>query len=208
MRERALGLLRRPIEILETDLIEWDASRAVPEPKVRPGTEIVRLGPDSADENWRQRVPSSRHGAITWSQARADTAFLAFVDGHFAGWMWLGRNSCRYPGSGLKIRLAPDEAYSYGLWVDEQYRPYGVAAALIARLLRDAQADRGVSRVYGWVDRRNRESDIVLRMVFGFKQAQRIKRIQVLRRWGRQLPFSAHPRSGPLSLVGRHSGRP
>jgi GNAT superfamily N-acetyltransferase len=205
-RRLRLSWLRMPaqlIEILDTDLLEWDADREIPE--ARGPAEIMRIEPDGTDE-WREVIPPSRHGAIVWSRRRGDVAYVAVLDGNFAGWFWLSRSPYRrYPGSGLKVRLAPDEAYAYGLSVDEQYRPQGVAVSLIARELSDAQNDPAINRVYGWVDRRNRQSDVILRMVFGFKQAQRIRRLRLLRRWGFQVPFSARPPRGPLSRTGRHS---
>jgi hypothetical protein len=45
----------------------------------------------------------------------------------------------------------------------------------------------------------------MLRVVFGFKQAQRIKRLNFMRRWGCQLPLSARPAYGPFSRAGRHN---
>jgi RimJ/RimL family protein N-acetyltransferase len=68
-----------------------------------------------------------------------------------------------------------------------------------------ARADPGVTRVYGWVDTRNRESQMLLRLL-GFKDVQRVKRVHVARRLGHQLPRSDKPRFGPLSARGRHSG--
>jgi hypothetical protein len=75
----------------------------------------------------------------------------------------------------------------------------------MARVLSDVKNDPGITRVYGWVDRRNRPSDVMLRVVFGFKQAQRIKRLNFMRRWGCQLPLSARPAYGPFSRAGRHN---
>jgi GNAT superfamily N-acetyltransferase len=194
----------RVFEILDTDMLEWDAGAGIPESS-RSDTEVMRIEPDGKEE-WRELVPRPRHNAIDWSLTRADVAYVAFVGGRFAGWVWLSRSPYRrYPGSGLKVRLAPDEAYTYGLWVDAPYRPRGVAVSLMARVLSDVKNDPGITRVYGWVDRRNRPSDVMLRVVFGFKQAQRIKRLNFMRRWGCQLPLSARPAYGPFSRAGRHN---
>jgi RimJ/RimL family protein N-acetyltransferase len=107
----------------------------------------------------------------------------------------------------LRIRLAADEAYAYALWVKPELRPAGIATVVMAALLEEAQTDTSLSRVYGWVDRPNRQSAVLLRMVFGFTQVQSIKRLHLARRFGRQLPFSAEPSFGPLSRRGRHAER-
>jgi hypothetical protein len=129
---------------------------------------------------------------------------VATVDDRFAGWMWLSRTSHRDPWSGLHIRLAPDEAYAYAMRAEKADRHLGIAAVLVSRLLSDVRGDRAISRVYGWVDRRNRESQTLLRMMFGFKQVQRVRRLRTLR-IGWQVPWSDDPKFGPVSRVGRHS---
>jgi RimJ/RimL family protein N-acetyltransferase len=103
------------------------------------------------------------------------------------------------PWSGLRIRLVPDEAYSYALWVEPEYRPGGVAAALVAAMLAGVQAETSIRVVYGWIDEHNRESQTLLRLIFGFSQVQRVKRVHVLRRVGWKLPRSDDPPLGPLS---------
>jgi hypothetical protein len=72
-------------------------------------------------------------------------------------------------------------------------------------MLADVRDEGGVSRVYGWVDVRNRESLVLLRVVFGFRRVQTAKRAHLLRRIGWQVRGSEQPDFGPLSRVGRHS---
>jgi hypothetical protein len=67
------------------------------------------------------------------------------------------------------------------------------------------QNDSALSRVYGWVDQRNREAQVLYRMMFGFTQVQRVRRVHLLRRVGFQLPGSDDPKFGPVSRAGRHS---
>ena len=63
--------------------------------------------------------------------------------------------------------------------------------------------DGSLVRVYGWVDTRNRESQMLLRLL-GFSQMQHLKRLHVLHRVGRPVPRSTTPAFGPLSRAGRH----
>jgi hypothetical protein len=46
---------------------------------------------------------------------------------------------------------------------------------------------------------------MLLRLVFGFSQLQRVRRVHILRRLGFKLPHSDDPAFGPLSATGRHS---
>jgi hypothetical protein len=78
----------------------------------------------------------------------------------------------------------------------------------MAATLRDVQRDPAVARVYGWVDDGNRESQTLLRLVFGFAQVQRLRRLHVLRRFGWKVPGSDDPPFGPLSKAGRHTASP
>ena len=83
-------------------------------------------------------------------------------------------------------------------------RELGIAGVLMSRLLSDARGDRAISRVYGWVDRRNREMQLMLRMMYGFTQVQGVWRASAPR-LGWQVPWSDNPKFGPVSRVGRHS---
>ena len=73
------------------------------------------------------------------------------------------------------------------------------------RMLADVYNDPALARVYAWVDKRNRESQMLLRLL-GFKDVQEVTRVRVLGRYGRRLPRSDTPRFGPVSLEGRHRG--
>ncbi len=199
-----VDLLKRVFEVVETDVLERDANAAIPHVMQPRSAGVDRIDPRQSD-TWQAVVPRSSHRAVAAFRRRSDTGYLAVANGEFAGWIWVSRRTHRDPWSGLRIRLGPDEAYSYALWVPEKFRPDGVAAALVAQLLSDIRADPGISRVYGWVDRRNRESALLLRMVFGFKLTQTLRRVHVLRRVGGQVPFSARPPYGPMSRRGRHS---
>lgn len=196
--------LKRVFEVVRTDVLEWDAGGAIPQIGRPVSKDVVRIDPRLSDA-WRTIVPRSSHRAVAAFRRRADIGYLAVADGEFAGWVWLSRTSHRDPWSGLRIRLAPDEAYSYALSVPEKFRPEGVAAALMAHLLSDVRADSKVTRVYGWVDRRNRQSAVLLRMIFGFRPIQTLIRVHLVRRLGAQVPFTARPPYGPMSRRGRHA---
>jgi len=183
-------------------MVMRDASRPLREPRVGGEVRIQRCSAAEGD-SWESLVPPHRRGNVQTFLARGDAGYLAGVDGRLAGWIWLSRVTHRDPWSGLRIRLGPDEAYAYALWVDPEHRPKGVAAALVVSLLREVRDDPTLTRVYGWVDKRNRESQVLLRLL-GFVQVQHVKRVHVLHRIGRQLPRSDRPRFGPLSAAGRH----
>jgi len=192
--------LGRIAEVVATDLLVRDAAHPVRPRLARVALEVRPL------TGWAQRdlVPRERHSRVRTFLLRDDEGFVGLVDGRFAGWVWLSRASHRDPYSGLRIRLAPDEAYAYALWVAPGDRPHGVAAVLMTAMLTAVAEDPSLSRVYGWVDQRNRESQVLLRLL-GFKRVQEVRRFHLLHRFGRALPASARPPFGPLSRDGRHN---
>lgn len=184
------------------DVLEWRSSTEIPSPSQAEGVTIRRLSPE--DLGARDVLPKSRSKPVDSFLARGDQGYVATVGDRFAGWVWVSRVSHRDPWSGLHIRIARDEAYAYAMRVEKADRELGVAGVLMSRLLSDARSDRHLSRVYGWVDRRNREMQLMLRMMYGFAQVQRVWRASAPRiRW--QVPWSDNPRFGPVSRVGRHS---
>lgn len=202
-RIRSKANLGRLFEIVGTDVLVWDATRAPYGPRARVAIQIRKVS-GAAGDDLRDVVPQRRWSDVAVFQARGDIGFVASVDDRFAGWIWLSRVSHRDPWSGLHIQLAADEGYAYALWVAPEHRPNAVAAVLFAQMLRHVRDDPSLTRVYGWVDKRNRESQALLRY-FGFVQVQEVKRVHLLHRLGRQLPGSDKPPFGPLSANGRHS---
>jgi GNAT superfamily N-acetyltransferase len=195
--ERAL-----PFGVLPVDVFEWRSSNEIPSPTETQDVSIRRLSPE--DLGARDVLPENQFKAVDSFLARGDRGYVATVGDRFAGWVWLSRVSHRDPSSGLHIRLAPDEAYAYAMTVEKAHRQQGIAGVLMARLLSDVRGDPTVSRVYGWVDRRNRKMQFMLRMMFGFTQIQRVWRANLVR-IGWQVPGSDNPKFGPVSRVGRHS---
>jgi GNAT superfamily N-acetyltransferase len=204
LAELALAGVRRVVDLADSDVLEWKRGKPIPRVKPREDVAVVRFDERSQDA-WLEVIPPYRQKPLAGFQSRGDVGYIALVDGEFAGWLWISRVTFRDPWSGLRVRLAPDEAYSHSFYVAEAFRPKGVASVLVARMLADVKADPGIASVYCWVDRRNRKSAFVLQMGFGFSGVQKIKRLHILRRWGGQVPFSAQPRSGPMSRVGRHT---
>lgn len=82
----------------------------------------------------------------TWSEqaatAEARSAFVAEDEGR-----WLGVVACH-------LRVAPTEAQLYSMWVAPEARGTGIARALI-RAVAEWAAERGVERVYLFVQERN-----------------------------------------------------
>ena len=184
------------------DVLEWRSSSEIPSPSEADGVAIRRLSPE--DPGAREVLPKSRSEVVDSFFARGDEGYVATVGDRFAGWVWLSRVSHRDPWSGLRIRIARDEAYAYAMWVEEADRDLGIAGVLMSRLLSDVRSNRAISRVYGWVDHRNREMQLMLRMMYGFTQVQSVWRASAPR-IGWQVPWSDKPKFGPVSRVGRHS---
>jgi RimJ/RimL family protein N-acetyltransferase len=201
--ERVAQFRRRLFEVVPIDVIEREVDKQLPKLNPIPGAEIRRVTP-TQPAGWRELLPKSHWRTVEGFLARGDHGYLATIDGTFAGRIWVSRVSHRDPWSGLHIRLAPDEAYTYAMLVEVPYRRLGVAAAVVAAMLSDLREERTAKRVYGWVDSRNRESQALLRIVFGFTQVQTVKRLH-LPRLGWQVPGSDKPRFGPVSRVGHHS---
>jgi len=199
---RLAELGRRLFEVVPVDVLEWRSSNEIPSPTEAEGVAIRRLSRE--DPGAREVLPNDRSKVVRSFLARGDQGYVATVGDRFAGWVWLSRVSHRDPWSGLHIRIAPDEAYAYAMSIGEAHRQLGIAGVLMSRLLSDVRRDRGISRVYGWVDCRNRRMQVLLRMMYGFTQVQRVRRAH-LPRMGWQVPWSDDPKFGPVSRVGRHS---
>ena len=191
-----------PVEVLPVDVLEWRSSTEIPSPTEADGVAIRRLSPEEPEA--RALLPESRTKVVESFFERGDRGYVATVGDRFAGWVWVSRVSHRDPWSGLHIRIARDEAYVYAMRVEKADRGRGIAGVLMSKLLSDLRADPTILRVYGWVDRRNREMQLMLRMMYGFTQVQRVWRAHASR-LGWQVPWSDTPRFGPVSRVGRHS---
>jgi GNAT superfamily N-acetyltransferase len=202
-RRQAALKLGRFFEVVTTDMMMWEADRPLRKPRARVEVEVRRTRAAEVAA-WQRLLPPERRRRARVFFSRDDVGLVALVDGRFAGWVWLSRVTHRDPYSGLRIRLAPDEGYAYALWIEPECRPHGLGSVLMTAMLTEARDVHRLARVYGWVDRRNRESQMLLRML-GFVSAQRARRVHVVHRVGRALPGSVAPPYGPLSRAGRHS---
>jgi RimJ/RimL family protein N-acetyltransferase len=205
LREVAHSIRRRPLfEVVRVDVIEREVDKPLPNLKPIPGAEIHRVGP-ARSEPWREFLPAKRWRIAEVGLSRGHETYFLMYEGELAARIVFTRTTWRDPASRLVYRVASNEAYSYGM---EAYRPYrhlGVAAAVVAAMLTDLRAE-GAERVYGAIDEHNRESQALMRIMFGFTQVQIAKRALLLRRIGWQVPGSDDPSFGPMSKVGHHSG--
>ena len=203
VRHRLRAGLGRVIEVAEVDLLVWEATKEPRKPQAQVPLEFLPVDA-AALPDLEARVPENLYADTRRFVARGDRGVVALTeDRAFAGWVWISTSTHRDPWSGLTIRLAPDEAYGYALWTPPELRPKGVARALMIAMLREVYDDPQISRLYGWVDRHNRESAMLHRLL-GFKDVQEVKRVRILNRFGMQAPRTDKPRFGPLSRQGRH----
>jgi ribosomal protein S18 acetylase RimI-like enzyme len=201
---RLARLGRHLLEVVPVDILEWRSGGLVPSRPEIEGAQLHLLTPQSG-AGFEALPPRYAKHARSYLK-RGDSGYVVTVRGSFAGWLWMSRVSHRDPWSGLRFRIAPDEAYIYAMWAEPEYRELGIGAALMAALLADVQDDPALDRVYGWVDEPNREMQLLVRMMFGFQEVQKVRRARVLHLAGVQVPLTDRPRSGPVSRRGRHSG--
>jgi hypothetical protein len=201
---RIARLSQHLVEVVPVDVVEREVQKPLPTPKPIAGAQIRRVSLTQAEER-RDLFPRQRWAAVEECLERGDEGYLAVIDGSAVARIWVTRVSHRDPDSGIHIRLAPDEAYTYALAADVAYRRHGTAAAVVAAMLSDLQKESEIERVYGWIEARNRESQALLRMMFGFAQVQTVNYARLLRRLGWQVPGSDRPSFGPVSRAGRHS---
>ncbi|MCU1602205.1 MAG: hypothetical protein JWO22_2914 [Frankiales bacterium] len=131
--------------------------------------------------------------------AQGDVAYVATQDGAVAAWAWASQAAtfhCRW--SGLRFRLATDEAYLYDLWCFPAHRRTGAGVVVMRALMADLHS-RGAARVYGYVLQDNRASQVLHRLVLGFEQVQVVSSLRVLSHWAWQLPRVGPQQSGPCT---------
>jgi RimJ/RimL family protein N-acetyltransferase len=193
------------LDVMTVDVVERDLNKPLPALKPIAGAQMRRVSPGQS-EGWREFLPRDQWEIAEGCLADGHQAYFVMLDGDLAARILVSRTSYRGTRFGLHIRLAPDEAYLHGAEVYMPYRRRGVGAAVVAAVLSDLRADPTLKRVYGWIDRDNREQQALLRIVFGFTQVQTVKRALLLSRVTWQVAGSDHPRFGPVSRFGWHSG--
>jgi GNAT superfamily N-acetyltransferase len=138
---RLAELSRHFVDVVPVDVFAWDASNPVPKPQQIEGSAIHVLA-RGQDES-QDLLPRRRSKEARPFLARGDRGYLATLDGRFAGWLWLSRVSHRDPWSGLRFRIAPDEAYVYAMWGEPEFRKLGVAGLLMSAVLSERAARSG-----------------------------------------------------------------
>jgi len=135
--------------------------------------------------------------------ARGEVVYIATKGEDVAGWAWVSKaGAFRDRWIGLHLKFAPDELYIYDLWAYPKYRSSGAGALIVAGILRDLQSDGLVRWVYGCIDRENRPNQVLQRLVFGFRSVQSVKVLRMVVAFGRVLPATATPPSGPCERRG------
>jgi ribosomal protein S18 acetylase RimI-like enzyme len=135
--------------------------------------------------------------------ARGDVAYIATKGPSVAGWIWLSdARVSRDRWIGLRLQLEPDESYVYDLWVYPQFRTSGAGALIMAEMFRDLQRTGSARWVYGFIDRDNRPNQVLQRVVFGFRSVQSVEQVQFLIAFGRILPWTVTPPTGPCARRG------
>lgn len=161
----------------------------------------LHIATDPDDEVLRRSLPAKRLPYAKGCLSRGDRAYLAFAGGELAGWSFIALRSHRDPSTGLRIRLDPGDAYSYDSWVNSTFRDRGVFRFLFGNAYIDLRANGLASTMVGYVLGSN-EAAFRASAPFGLSRVQEVSIVQVMGRWGAQVPFSERPRRGPVSRKG------
>jgi hypothetical protein len=107
----------------------------------------------------------------------------------------------------LPINLAKDEAFLLDLWTHPDFRRQSVAFTLAYEL--GAAVDEFYPQlrwIYGYAHKDNEASRNLMELIYGMWAVQEIKEVEVGNYWVNVVPGSDHPKFGPFSKKGRHSG--
>lgn len=188
----------RLLSLRRIDIVQRPMARPVPVVRTKRDFDVVAVS-DPASPHVAALLAAGRTGAPE-NLASGDVGFVAFDGGILAGWIWFTRRSHVDPYGGIRMNLQPHEGYTYDLYADPRYRPDGVAALLVQAMLRHvAEHHDDVEVVYSYVRESNRESQVLLRMMFGFTSCQKATSVRVLNHFGCQMPFRTTPSGGPSS---------
>lgn len=191
-------IIKRIFYVLSFDLLVRDLTRPLPSGRLHHRDLVLQRIAMDERPWWEGLMSPKALKQVRAALADGDVASVALLRGRIVGQAW----ATRVTKGDVRVRLAADEAYIYGLGTDARYRSMGTALAVMSELLSSLACD-GVSRVYGYVDRRNRTSQVVHRTLLGFVQVQQARRVRLFRRWGFVIPGSVHPASGPLVTSSR-----
>ena len=161
--------------------------------------------PDLAKKEpaWRLRQCRKDFARGAWCILAMDTEIDQPIGVLWAATETRGLN----PLGGPYVRLAADEIYVYGLWVDPEYRRTGVALGLAAEFTaQQALRNPDVNWLHVMVEADN-EASIGL-LIDGWKMwlSQRGKVLKLGWAVSVVIPGTVRPRFGPFARKGRHSG--
>jgi GNAT superfamily N-acetyltransferase len=129
--------------------------------------------------------------------ARGDFGLAALDGTTCAGRTWVTTASHRDKYSGLRITLAPGEAWCFGLWVEPHYRLRGMGLILLAGSMRELTRE-GATAFHGVVESDNKASQAVLTSLGWVKNGD-VVFVRILNRVGLRVPFSVRQCTGPAA---------
>lgn len=179
------------------DVVQRSMQRPVPEVRAKRDFEVVTV--DDPGSPLLARLAGEGRTQAARNVAAGDVLFVALDGDELAAWVWYTDRSHVDPYGGIRMNLLPGEGYTYDLYAVPRYRPDGAAARVMQAMLGFVAADERVETVYSYVNEDNRESQLLLRMVFGFKSCQKATSVRLLNRVGLQMPFRTSPAGGPCS---------
>lgn len=167
---------------------------------------------DPTDRHLVALEPARRLELMKGPFARGAVVILAIHEptDRAIGKMWLTSQSS-IPGDGrrglLPIQLAKDELFLFDLWVHEDFRRNAVGITMAYEM--GAAADEYFPEarwVYGYAHTDNEASMALMWHIYGMWTVQYIKEYQLGDYHVGMVPNSDHPKFGPFSKTGRHSG--
>jgi len=129
--------------------------------------------------------------------ARGDGVNVVTDRGLFVGRSTISFSTFREPFMGVKVHLAPGEAWVGESYTVPEFRRRGVGAFRSAAMMANL-ASLGFTRVYASVEDWNAASR-GMSAQSGFRYVQDFRFMRVLRRWGLPVPRSVTPRVAPLA---------
>ena len=107
----------------------------------------------------------------------------------------------------LPIKLARDEAFILDIWTHPDFRRQSVAFTVAYEMGRVADNLYPELRwVYGYAHKDNEASRGLMELVYSMWPVQEMTEIEIGKYWVTKKPGSDHPKFGPFSKEGRHSG--
>ncbi len=167
---------------------------------------------DPTDRHLRQLESAERLELMKGPFARSVMVILAIhkPTDRAIGKMWLVMRSPEPSDSKrgmLPIKLARDECFLFDIWVREDFRRHSVGFTLAYEMgaALDTYAP-DLRWVYGYCHKDNEASYSLMTALYGMWVVQEMKEIEIGEFYVNVVPGSDHPKFGPFSKKGRHSG--